>query len=85
MQQNIETIDLENEDETALRMRMAPGTLAVWRCRRFGPPFIRVGRRIFYDPRDVSRWLEDNKMLNPSQGAVESDEAAKHTPGGNKS
>ena len=27
-----------------------------------GPPFIKVGRRIYYDPLDVARWLESQKV-----------------------
>jgi predicted DNA-binding transcriptional regulator AlpA len=32
-------------------------TLATWRCRRKGPPFLRLGRAVRYREADVRAWL----------------------------
>ena len=36
-------------------------TLAKWRAAGVGPRFVRVERRIAYDPVDVESWLESKK------------------------
>jgi hypothetical protein len=32
------------------------------RYRCAGPPFIRIGGRVFYDPTDVYAWIDENKV-----------------------
>ena len=44
-------------------------TLEMWRYRSLGPPYIRMGREIRYDWRDVHAW-EDSNKVNPAQGAA---------------
>lgn len=39
-------------------------TLARWRCEGFGPPWIAVGRRIFYRSSDLKDWLDSRKRHN---------------------
>lgn len=36
-------------------------TIYDWRKRRYGPPAIKVGRRLFWDPADVQTWLDSNR------------------------
>lgn len=48
-----------NTEEAARRLRLSVVTLEKWRARRFGPPFGRAGRRVFYFADDIQRWLED--------------------------
>ena len=43
---------------------IAPQTLARWRCTGDGPPFLRVGRRIFYQAADVREWLQARRHNN---------------------
>jgi excisionase family DNA binding protein len=42
-------------------LQVPVGTLYQWRFRREGPPSIRVGRFLRFDPEDVRRWLEERK------------------------
>lgn len=32
-------------------------TLADWRCKRVGPPFVKVGRLVRYRQEDLDAWL----------------------------
>lgn len=43
------------------------GTLAKWRLYGTGPDFIRVGRRIAYDPADVAAWLNARRVNSTSE------------------
>ena len=45
------------EDETARELGRCPRTLKRWRDLREGPPFIRIGRQIFYRREAVRDWL----------------------------
>jgi hypothetical protein len=40
----------------------SPATLAVWRCRRFGPAFVKVGHLIRYRKSDALRFLEQRTV-----------------------
>src|ERR1041385_7154402 len=40
---------------------IAVATLDTWRCRRRGPPFIKLGRIIWYRLRDLEMWIELNR------------------------
>ena len=51
--------DLVTEQEAADILKIAPGTLSVWRSTgRYSIPFIRVGRRIRYRKSALEVWLE---------------------------
>lgn len=54
--------ELLNEIETARRLRLHPGTLAVWRCRNRGPAFVRVGRRVFYRVEDIEGFINAGRQ-----------------------
>lgn len=57
--------------ELAARLRVTDGTLAKWRLRDgAGPRFIRVNRRIAYDPSDVQEWLDARRVASTSQEAA---------------
>lgn len=54
---NIE--QLLTETEAARFLRLAPGTLAVWRSRRrYNLPFVHVGRCIRYRLSDLQQWVK---------------------------
>ena len=38
-------------------------TLAVWRCRQKGPPYVNVGR-ILYDQDDFFTWKDNRKVTH---------------------
>ena len=41
---------------TAKRLRVSTRTLANWRWRKYGPPFLKYGRLIEYLEEDVEAW-----------------------------
>ena len=52
----------------AERLCITEGTLAKWRLYASGPRFIRVGRRIAYDPADIAAWLNARRVTSTSEG-----------------
>jgi hypothetical protein len=59
---------LLTSQETAELLRLVPGTLANWRVAGFGPPFIRLGRRVLYDQEVVLAWAR-SKTVNSTTEA----------------
>jgi hypothetical protein len=60
---------LHTEKEEADRLGLAPKTLANQRWRGDGPPFLKVGRLIRYDPQMTDSWLADRVRLSTSEAA----------------
>lgn len=55
-----ETLVLLTTKEAAALLRCAPLTLEIDRCRRrWGVPFLKVGRSVRYDRAAVLRWLAE--------------------------
>jgi hypothetical protein len=55
----------------AERLSVTEGCLAKWRITSEGPRFIRVQRRIAYDPKDVQEWLDARPgQLNLAGGGM---------------
>lgn len=48
---------LLTQAEVAERLSVSERTLEAWRCRGFGPAFVKLGRSVRYRPSDVERWL----------------------------
>ena len=63
-------LELLNAKHTAKHMCITEGTLAKWRLTGEGPKFVRVGRRIAYDPKDVAEWLDARRVSSTSQEAA---------------
>ena len=42
-------------------------TLARWRCYGIGPPFVRIGGRIFYDSADLDAFIAANKFHSTAE------------------
>jgi len=40
-----------------------PATLADWRCKRTGPPFVKVGRLVRYRLEDLDVWLNGRVVM----------------------
>lgn len=49
---------LNTEKEEAARLNVSERTLQAWRTRGDGPPFVKLGRAVRYDPRTTDAWLE---------------------------
>lgn len=47
--------------QVSTMINIKPQTLAVWRCRRKGPPYVNVGR-VLYKLEDVLQWIDNNKV-----------------------
>lgn len=53
------TNDLLTPDQVAATLGLSHRTLAAWRSSRRNPlPYVKVGSRVRYRPKDVSEWLE---------------------------
>ncbi len=46
-----------------------PKTLENWRSQGFGPKFIKVGRKVLYDPDDIEAWRNANRYSSTSEAA----------------
>lgn len=57
------------ETEAAKRLGVSKGTLANWRWRRYGPAYLKVGRRIEYQPSDIQAWRIAERR-DPSEAAA---------------
>lgn len=58
---------LHTEEQEAARIGVAPKTLANQRCRGDGPPFLKLGRLVRYDPALTDAWLSDRVRVSTSQ------------------
>ncbi|WP_095048361.1 helix-turn-helix domain-containing protein [Pseudomonas sp. Irchel s3h9] len=51
--------DLLTPDQVAATLGLSHRTLAAWRSSRRNPlPYVKVGSRVRYRPKDVSAWLD---------------------------
>lgn len=48
-------------------LTLSPRSLEKMRTTGRGPKYIKVGRRVLYDPRDVAAWLESHKVSNTAE------------------
>jgi hypothetical protein len=60
---------LNTEQEEADRLKLKKKTLANQRCRGDGPPFIKLGRLIRYDPDQTDAWLAERVRNSTSEAA----------------
>jgi hypothetical protein len=51
-------LTLVDQDGAAKILGVVPGTLAAWRSRGEGPPFIQVGTAIKYDVAALEKWCK---------------------------
>jgi len=50
-------------DETAQRLGVTRGTLAVWRCKKRYPLcYVRIGSKVMYRLEDVQRFIEQRTV-----------------------
>lgn len=48
--------------QAAKHLGISEGTLARMRVSGDGPQYLKLGGSIFYDTRDLDRWIESNKF-----------------------
>lgn len=46
---------------------VAVSTLKKWRSIGGGPPWVRIGRRIFYDLVEVEKWIDQNRFRSTAE------------------
>jgi hypothetical protein len=61
---------LHTEEQAAKFYGLQPKTMANWRHRGFGPPFIKVGGRIGYLERDLIEFLESRRFSSTTDYEV---------------
>src|SRR5947208_2331442 len=44
--------------EAAKKLHLSPQTLRLWRHQGRGPPYIKLGRAVFYHPADIDAFIE---------------------------
>ncbi len=44
--------------EAAVSLGVCLRTLLNWRRANYGPPYFEVGRRRYYDPEEIQKWVE---------------------------
>lgn len=55
---------LSTEREEAARLRLSMRTLQAWRTKGGGPPFIKLGKAVRYNPAEVDAWLAGQARTN---------------------
>jgi hypothetical protein len=51
--------DYVAEADLAKELNVTVRTLARWRALRIGPDPTKIGRRVYYSPETIRRWLEN--------------------------
>lgn len=46
---------------------VSAGTLENWRTQGTGPRFLKVGRRVLYDPDDIADWRASRRFQSTSE------------------
>ena len=55
-------------DDAAVYIGLGRQTLAKLRVYGGGPRFMKLGRRVVYDSRDLDSWMESRKRSSTSEG-----------------
>ena len=58
---------LKPEDVRAYHPSLNQQRLARLRLDGCGPAYIKLGRSVFYDPRDINHWLDVNRRNSTSE------------------
>ncbi len=58
---------LRNESDAADLLNIKPKTLQRWRWTGVGPPFIKVGRAVRYDERDLLTFLDAQRRQSTTK------------------
>ena len=58
---------LLDKTEVSEHLGVGESTLAKWRGRGIGPPFLKIGKRIVYRMSDLEKWL-DTRLKYSTRG-----------------
>jgi predicted DNA-binding transcriptional regulator AlpA len=64
-----------NADEAAFYCGSSASTFAKLRLYGGGPSFVKIGRRVVYDPSDLDRWLDAHRRAQAGTMAYASNGA----------
>jgi predicted DNA-binding transcriptional regulator AlpA len=53
-------VGLVTPAELASALGMSEHTLSVWRCTSQGPDFVKLGKGVFYQLRDIQAWVSQS-------------------------
>jgi predicted DNA-binding transcriptional regulator AlpA len=73
-------LGLLTENEVADTIGVKPQTLQVWRSRKQGPPYVKLGKQVYYRYMDLHWWIEDcvHKPSDPIPDADNDNEPHSH-------
>ena len=52
-----------NTQEAATFLGLQASTLEAWRCRKIGPRYAKLGRRVLYDQNDLEVWFASRSVM----------------------
>jgi len=61
---------LAGETAVAQMLSVKAKTLQAWRSRGGGPPFLKIGRLVKYDPESVMAWIRSRERTSTSPRAA---------------
>jgi hypothetical protein len=71
----VETQNLLNDHQAALRLGVSPATLRSWRCRGVGPPYVKLGHGTYasvrYNPGDLDDFVRQGRHVPSVRAASE--------------
>jgi hypothetical protein len=60
------SVELKTDIEASQKLKVSPGTLAVWRStKRYPLPFVKMGSRIFYRESDLEAFIASRVVNLP--------------------
>jgi hypothetical protein len=68
MPHNERPLVLVNEIDAAQRLALSIKTLRRWRWAGKGPPFLKIGGAVRYDPSDLTEFVEASRRHSTSDG-----------------
>jgi hypothetical protein len=51
-----------SQKQAAGRIGISMTTMRIWRLKKKGPPYTKLGRRLFYSEDDLNAWLLDKRV-----------------------
>ncbi len=62
-------LGLYSETMVAAALGVQDSTMATWRRKKKGPPYVRIGHSVAYLKSDVYMWLVENRVTHARKGA----------------
>lgn len=71
-------VGLLSKDEVSGLLQVSAATLALWRSKKKGPPYVRLGTRVFYLVDELEEWV--GNQFEQQQGEPKQDHHGKRKP-----